>query len=450
MKTPIVDFVRDYVNQNSLRLHMPGHKGQDFLGLEGLDITEIEGADVLYEAKGIIKQSEENAARLFGAQKTLYSTEGSSLSIRAMLYLAKIYGKEKGVSPLIAAGRNAHKTFVTACALLGLEVDWLKGDEDNLISCNITPEILENYLLKSKTKPLAVYVTSPDYLGNMLDIAALSKVCKKYGVLLMVDNAHGAYLRFLPQNEHPIALGVDICCDSAHKTLPVLTGGAYLHIGKSAPKLFFEYAQMAMSLFASTSPSYLILQSLDMANKYLSEGYSERLAAWLRRTEKLKLELKEAGFSLYGSEPLKITIFAKSYGYKGQEIAKLLLEKNIVCEFFDPDFVVMMLTEGIGEKGLEILKEALLSIKRKAPITEKAPVFSCGEIKTSLKEAIFAPKEELAVEECCGRILAGAEISCPPAIPIAICGEEISEQAINCFKYYGIDKCFVVKKGGVK
>ena len=124
METPICNFVRKYADSEAIRLHMPGHKGKNILGLEALDITEIDGADSLYEANGIIRQSEENAGRLFGCP-TFYSTEGSSQCIRAMLYLAMLHAKEQGKRPVIAAGRNAHKTFLTGAALLDLDVRWL-------------------------------------------------------------------------------------------------------------------------------------------------------------------------------------------------------------------------------------------------------------------------------------------------------------------------------------
>ena len=255
MKTPICDFVRQYAEEKNLRLHMPGHKGKGPLGFESWDITEIDGADVLYHCDGIIKESQDNAAKLFGSAKTVYSAEGSSLAIRAMLYLATLYGKSQGQRPLIAAGRNAHKTFMTAAALLDLEVQWLYPENrESILSCHITAEGLEKYLSTEGEKATAVYITSPDHLGNRADIQALSVVCRRHGALLLVDNAHGAYLNFLPQSLHPMALGADLCCDSAHKTLPVLTGGAYLHIGKGAPDLLSQQAERAMALFASTSP----------------------------------------------------------------------------------------------------------------------------------------------------------------------------------------------------
>jgi len=215
MNTPICDFVKAYGEGNPLRLHMPGHKGVSRLGCEGMDITEIGGADVLYHSAGIIRESEENAAALFGTARTVYSTEGSSLCIRGMLYLAmQCTGRRR-----FLAGRNAHSTFVTAAALLDAEVDWLWGG-DALTACAVTADSVADALDGMEEPPAAVYITSPDYLGNILPVSAIADVCHARGVLLLVDNAHGAYLRFLPRSRHPITLGADLCCDSAHKTLP--------------------------------------------------------------------------------------------------------------------------------------------------------------------------------------------------------------------------------------
>ena len=130
MKTPICDFVRRYANSDVLRLHMPGHKGEGRQGCEPYDLTEVMGADSLYDANGIIRESEKNASELFGCD-TFYSTEGSSLCIRAMLLLLRQYATEMGREPLILAGRNAHKTFLSGVALLDLDVEWLYGEADS-------------------------------------------------------------------------------------------------------------------------------------------------------------------------------------------------------------------------------------------------------------------------------------------------------------------------------
>ena len=265
-------------------------------------------------------------------------------------------------------------------------------------------------------------------------------------MLLLVDNAHGAYLKFLPRSQHPMDLGADLCCDSAHKTLPVLTGGAYLHLASGLPELFFRQAKNALCLFGSTSPSYLILQSLDRANPYLAEGYRERLSAFTGETGALKDRLIGHGYTLRGDEPLKLTLAAKDYGYPGTALAALLRERGIVCEFADPDFLVLMLTPETGSAGLAMLEKALLSLPRRPALSEKAPGFCRAEKVMSIREASLSPSEILPVSACAGRVLAAANVGCPPAVPIVVCGERIDEAALRCFAYYGIKDCTVVRK----
>ena len=209
--TPIVDFVRRYAQSGTSRLHMPGHKGQSLLGFEPWDITEIKGADELYGADGIIAQSEANATRLFGTVHTYYSTEGSSQCIRAMLCLALQAAPAAGQRPVLLAARNAHKALLYAAALLDFDIQWLwpaPQDAGALCSCPVSAAKLTGALqglAQQGKRPFGVYITSPDYLGGVQDIAALAEVCKDFGVPLLVDNAHGAYLRFLPQGgQHPI------------------------------------------------------------------------------------------------------------------------------------------------------------------------------------------------------------------------------------------------------
>ena len=447
MDTPIIDFVNEYVNSGSLRLHMPGHKGKELLGFERYDITEIDGADVLYNAQGIIKDSMQNATALFGTGKTLYSTEGSSLSIRAMLYLVCLYAKLKGEKPLIFAGRNSHKAFVMSAAVLDFDIRWLYGEGNGGITeCMISPQELERELSIAERKPSAVYITSPDYLGNIADISGIAEVCRKYDVLLLVDNAHGAYLNFLPENRHPIYLGADMCCDSAHKTLPALTGAGYLHISENAPRILCENAEKAMSLFASTSPSYLILQSLDYMNKYLSGDYRDKLSDFCNRVSDLKKKLSAIGIANLDTEPLKITFTPKEFGYTGLQLNEYLRNCGLVCEFSDPDYVVLMLTPENTENTLSEIYRVMSALEKRERIPDVPPQIPTLTAIVPIKQVLFSETEILPARQCVGRIFADINASCPPAIPIAVCGEILCRDAIELLRYYGKTECRVLKR----
>ena len=421
---------------------MPGHKG---IGgeCERRDLTEVSGADSLYEASGIIKESEDNASGLFGSY-TLYSTEGSSLAIRAMLYLAMLEAHTDG-RPTVLAARNAHKVFVSAAALLDFDVEWLIGDGSSYLWVNPSASEVAEKLDGMATKPIAVYLTSPDYLGNTSDIEGIAKVCKARGVLLLVDNAHGAYLAFTTPSMHPIALGADMCADSAHKTLPCLTGAAYLHIANTVSESVKARAKAALALFGSTSPSYLILESLDKANAYIEDGYREKLATFTDKLKGLRERLESVGYKTVGNEPMKLTLAPKSYGYTGYELADILTSAGIVPEFADPDFLVLMPTPEITEEELERLENVLTSLEKREKILTAAPILSLPKRRLSPREAILSDAERIAVKDAAGRVLADITVGCPPAVPIAVSGEEIDEKTVKIFEYYGIDHCTIVK-----
>lgn len=416
---------------------MPGHKGKKYGG----DITEIHGADVLYSSKGIIAESQKNAAEMFGSYRTFYSAEGSTLAIKAMLALVT-EGKEKR---RILAGRNAHKAFIYGCALLDIIPEWIFPDTFyDICTCEITPKNVEEALKKCNELPCAVYITSPDYLGVQTDIEGISKVCRAYEVPLLVDNAHGAYTAFLEKSEHPLHLGADMCCDSAHKTLPVLTGGAYLHISENGKK-YACGAQNALALFASTSPSYLILSSLDECNAYFEGDYRKELKETVELTKKAKKQLCKGGYRIIGTEKTKITLCVSEYGYTGFEIEEMLREKKIYCEYADQKHIVFMVTPQNTKEDIEYLVSVLTLIpKRKTIKGEELPV-TIPKAVTTPRKAMLGEKETVKTKDALHRICASPTVSCPPAIPIVISGEEIDEKAIELFEYYGVTEIEVIK-----
>ncbi len=540
METPICDFVKEYADNGFSRFHMPGHKGRKFIGCEKYDITEIDGADVLNHAEGIIKKSQENVAKLFGSGASFYSTEGSSQCIKTMLavvfadYRRKLL-HEKTDKPAnlceaqktdrqeklcenqdtdarsiceneiiekpeaiperayVLAARNVHKSMIDALALLDLDVEFIyPQDADSICVSMVTPADIMEYLEKvsdnteikteeikkildnaerddiklsdteqknicgkenkRNTLPMAVYITSPDYLGNTADIEGISKVCEKYDIPLIVDNAHGAYHAFLDEEKygkiHPIKCGAAICCDSAHKTLPVLTGGAYIHVSRKYKERFAPYVASYMTMFGSTSPSYLIMQSLDMCNRYIDEKIRHELSECIERIEKTKKVLVENNVKLMETEPLKIVIDTAAAGMEGDKLAEEFRKHKIECEYADKYFVVLMITPQNDEKDFERLEKWAVETKykrvAKKKIEPKKLILHRAERVMSIRKAAFSPYRKIKVSDAGGSICASQTIACPPAIPIAVCGERIDQNMISIFEEYGIDYVNVV------
>lgn len=448
METPIVDFAQRYAESGTARLHMPGHKGVPFLGCEALDLTEITGADSLYDAQGIIARSEANAAGLFSSAATLYATEGSSQCIRAMLFLARLTAPRDGNRPLILAARNVHKAFILAAALLDFDVAWLWPEQAHfsLCSCPVSGGQVAQALDALPRRPAAVYVTSPDYLGGTLDIAAIASACHSRNVPLLVDNAHGAYSRFLSPSAHPLDQDADLCCDSAHKTLPVLTGGAYLHLSERAPTEFSDNARRAMALFGSTSPSYLILESLDLANRYLAEDYPRRLADCVERLNRVKRTLAERGWHVADSDPLKLTVQTDARCQNGRSVPEQLRAAGVEYEYADPEFTVLMATPENAPADFERVLRALGSpdFSHAAPRPEVSlahPRQAC-----SIREAVLGAQEIVPAAASAGRILASPTVQCPPAVSVLVSGERIAPDAVAVFRHYGVETVAVVKE----
>ena len=443
ISTPICDFVRSYAKNDLSRLHMPAHKGHGLIGCESLDITEIQGADVLYSANGIIDESENNATALFGTAHTFYSTEGSTLSIKAMLALIK---KISPKDSYILAARNAHKAFIYACALLDMDVEWIFSDSsEHFCDCSVEPNRLRTILKSAKKLPCAIYITSPSYLGKIQDIAGISAVCKEFGVYLLVDNAHGAYLAFESPSKHPITLGADLCCDSAHKTLPTLTGGAYLHVSKSFLPYNKEETRAMLSLFASTSPSYLIMQSLDMTNAYLANGFCEKLSDTEKKITSLKTDLASIGFICEGDESLKIVITNKKSNCSCEQLATHLRNHKIEPEYAERDALVLMFSSESTDVDFERVKTAFKTFCGDSSFTYQEIPLSAPKRAISIRDALFSKNERISTKDSLGHICASVSVSCPPAVPPIISGEIINKETIDILLYYGIDEIEVIK-----
>lgn len=441
-KTPIAKAIEDYINKDYSRFHMPGHKGQTlpiFGDIIKYDLTEVTGTDSLYEASECILECENEFSKIYGTKRTLLSAGGSSLSIQTMLALvAKDGGK-------IIASRNIHTSAVNAMSLLNLEPVWVypKDNQTGLGLANaVTASQIDN-TIKENTDALAVYITSPNYFGIMADIKEISKVCKKYNIPLLVDNAHGATLKFYKEDLHPITLGADMCCDSLHKTLPVITGGGLLHINNQK---YIGDAKRCMSLFGTTSPSYLIMLSCDLCIEYIKSQAIEDFEKNIQIVTKLKKLAKDKGFLLPTgiTDNGRLTLILNGSGYNKDTFLAHLHKNFIEPEFISDSGCVFLVSPFSSEKDIKRLETAILTAEIKNNPQEFFSLTPPIKVM-SLRKAMFSDKEVIKTENSVGTIACQIICPCPPGIPIVISGEKITEDVQKLLLTYGIKELTVVK-----
>lgn len=442
MTTPIMKTVSQYIEKNPVRMHMPGHKG-NLKGIFGeiseYDLTEVTGLDSLFECDGCIEECEKQYADIYGSNKTCISAAGSTLCIQAMLAVAGEEGKK------VIAGRNIHKSAVNAMGLLGLEPIWIypEGKSGRGIPGVISPEKIEKALCENRDV-CAVYITTPDYFGVLSDVKAISQICHRYDVPLLVDNAHGAGLKFAEKSLHPMDLGADMCCDSLHKTMPVFTAGALLHIGNEK---YAEKAKWAMGLFGSTSPSYLVMETIDMTLEYINSGRAksdfQKIASYNERMRKL---LAERGFEIPSGilDPAKLAFSFSSMGYTAEEFYEILKKHNIEQEYMSDNYCVFMPTGFNSEEDLKAVENLIRTTPKKGEIPVRENFFVEAEQGESLRKAMLGKKTKVKTAEAEGRIAAETCSKCPPGIPLLIPGEKITKKMIKYLNTYSIFEINVV------
>lgn len=441
-KTPLYEALMSHKSLNRASFHTPGHKNSKKIlskRLFELDFTELPDTDSLYDAATVIKKAEVLMSQLYGSKRTIFSAGGCTLCIQTMLKLALPYGGK------VIASRMIHKSAVNTMALLNAEVKWLmpKIDHGSSNFAQINANEIDEVLQKNEGFD-CVYITSPDYFGHIADIENIAKICHKHGVPLLVDNAHGAHLKFLSRNIHPITLGADLVADSAHKTLPVLTGGAFLHI---ANEKYVQNAKQAMSIFGSTSPSYPIIVSLDVCREWLSKNGEKAYLKLENDVAKIKkIAHKKGVLDAYkNTDPVRLALNTAKIGVSGDDAAKYFRKKGVEPEFSDGERVVFIATPMNSKKDFVRLSDAIKTLSVGQSTQNKPQIFDLPVMKRSLHEALFSDSEAVKTRDSLGRISANTVCPCPPGIPILLPGEIVTENSIKNLLYYGIFSIDVIK-----
>ncbi|MCL1793982.1 MAG: hypothetical protein FWG34_08940 [Oscillospiraceae bacterium] len=392
-----------YAKKNPVRFHMPGHKGRPKNGLNySLDLTELFFTDSLYEPDkktNLVYALEKRLSECYFGGADIYSLiscAGATLCVQASVHALK--KSKKNANPCIICDRASHVSFANAVTLLEIAPLWVYPGED-------FPEKIAEYAKRQNFGDiLGVYVTSPDYYGAMKDIGKISRECKKHSLDLIVDNSHGSHLAFHKNGAmHPMNLGADVSIDSIHKTLPVLTGAALLFAGSKFDKE--KTMRPSMKMFASTSPSYLILQSVEQMADLLEQKGDFMHGRLLEEIESFEKKAGNLGFAFESGElrdPYRIILNCAG---SGEKLYYFLASQNIFCEFYDYDSVV-----------------AMTSISNEAGDFQK--LFLALE-KFSRDNEIVCPKQKKAAY--------------PPGVPGTVPGEENHKKGGFCNETHTCD-----------
>lgn len=484
----LLERLTEYAGSDAYPFHMPGHKRREipdgipggFPDPYGIDITEIDGFDNLHHAEGILKDAMDEAAAIYGADRSWYLVNGSTCGILSAVFATTENGGK------ILTARNCHKAVYHAICLNRLEAEYLYPEEITEFGINggIRAEDVRKALEKDAmrcagnsgdvrgkiTKIQAVLITSPTYEGVVSDIRAIADAAHEYGIPLIVDEAHGAHLEFADQchgfPKSALEYGADLVIQSLHKTLPSFTQTAILHVkGKLVDQ---DRVSRYLSMFQTSSPSYLFMAGMERCIRYMDgDGrnemvrYEERLEHFMKRMEGLQvLEILDREIcgkyrTVAGWDPSKIVVSTmRAEDFHGEELAETLRRKyHLEMEMTAPEYVIAMTSLMDTEEGFERLGTALLEIdgalrhcvepeqqKEKGESKEKERCETPEGLESKLShpirrmlicEAMNADTERTALQDMVGKVSAEFVYLYPPGIPIIAPGEVFTDAIVE-------------------
>lgn len=448
--------LKNYCNSGYYPFHMPGHKRKVMeKGLElsnpfFIDITEIDGFDNLHHAQGILKESMNRAAKIYGSDETHYLVNGSSCGI-----LSAICGctSPKG---RILIGRNCHKSAYHGIMLNQLKAEYIYPQiiEDLGIQGGILPEDVEKKLEKYPDIQ-AVFLVSPTYGGMVSDIERIAEVVHRYHIPLIVDEAHGAHFPYGREGEFPVSAlqkGGDVVIQSLHKTLPSLTQTAIMHIKKEyLGEERLQKIQRYLTVFQSSSPSYVFMASMDNCIRYMEQKGRERLSWFYKELKdfyEIKKKLKhillpgkewvgQAG--IYDKDDSKI-LMVTGYGKRNGIWLKEYMKSNyhLELEMCERTYALALTSLWDSQEGLRELEKGLLAADNEMEEEEKNPysLMKDGrafheDIVYTIAETLEMPNKLEKLEHCDGKISWEFVSVYPPGIPYLVPGEQISSAMIE-------------------
>ncbi|TXK89991.1 aminotransferase class I/II-fold pyridoxal phosphate-dependent enzyme [Parageobacillus sp. SY1] len=456
-ETPLFTGLLEHIKKNPIQFHIPGHKKgagmdhefRDFIGENALsmDLINIGPLDDLHHPKGIIKRAQELAAEAFGADYTFFSVQGTSGAIMAMV-MSVVGPGDKIIVP-----RNVHKSIMSAIVFSGAIPIFIHPEIDKElgISHGITPESVEK-ALKQHPDAKGVLVINPTYFGISGDLKKIVEIAHSYHVPVLVDEAHGVHIHF--HEDLPLSAmqaGADMAATSVHKLGGSLTQSSILNVREGLVSA--KHVQAILSMLTTTSTSYLLLASLDVARKWLATQGREHFEKTIQLAEKTRQQINEIPYlycvgreilgteATYDYDPTKLTISVKELGLTGYDVEKWLREMyNIEVELSDLYNILCIITPGDTERETNALVNALRHLSEQfrhqaaKGVKPKVLLPDIPTLALTPRDAFYAETEIVPFEESAGRIIAEFIMVYTPGIPIFIPGEIITEENLNYIK----------------
>lgn len=437
---PLFNALVNHAKRYSAYFHVPGHKQGNFFDDNGrpffhklltLDLTEVGDLDDLHEPTGVIKEAQLLAARAFGATQTWFLVGGTTVG---NLALVKTVCKP---GDTIVIQRNSHKSVFNGCLLAGARPIYVQPEFDETV-CVYTGVTVSKLRTTLQRHPgaKAVFLTNPNYYGIIQPIADLAAVCKEYDIPLLVDEAHGAHFSAHPSLPHSaITSGATAAVQSTHKMLPAMTMGAMLHA--HGTPAFREKLQTVLAMLQSSSPSYPLLASLDLARKYVAtRGYDDveksfPVLASLRK----KLYARTGWKALSPGDPYKIIL--QRDGWSGYQIEAGLAAEGVALELSDHRNGLAVLPLGTGESECETLLAAVDQWSAQARVSVNAPEnvprlhLTDTSVNVPLSSLTVLPGEWCPLEQAAGRMAKRMVMPYPPGIPVVLPGERYSPHTVE-------------------
>lgn len=420
------------------RFHMPGHKGRGLSGfwreeLQQWDVTELSHTDNLHMPNGALMLAQESMAKEYSAKASFFVVNGGTNAVQAMIFALEQEDK-------LLLARDCHRCAITGAALRGIETCYIspRYDQSRGLLGMVTPEDLDDAL--QETGASAALITTPNAYGFCADIEGLSKVAHKHGALLLIDGAHGAHYPFSAALPRGLGGYADLFVHSQHKTMDALTQAASLHLGDC--RITQAQIQRALGMTETTSPSYLLMASLDwsvyMAKRRDWTGQvarCETLASKIEKIEGLSVFHDPVGIGVFERDKTRLVIDVTGRGYTGYEAQAILERNNIYLEMADARRLILITSPNDDPNWYDMLLAALEGMPFLGDctgnVTREEIRFASNEQRMAIRAATFCKTETLPLRSAQGRVAAEPIGIYPPGIALVMPGEVIDKRAIE-------------------